>query len=304
MDQSKQKTDRDMFLDKLQAITKTSAEDLLFNYKGVLYPSTICSEELFEALEIFAARDDDLLIATYPKCGTNWVIQILHEMVSIIKNQETVFDHPMIEFGSLQTLEKHTERLSPRIFSSHLKVQMIPKSFFEKKAKILMVMRNPKDAAVSFFNFYKSMPALPTYESWNVFFKDFINGNVCYGSYFDYVAEWDKHIDEENVMVVTFEDMKTDFPTQLKKISEFMRLPLTNEQLCTVESRTSFTSMKEKSEDTHGKLGDAFFRKGQIGDWKNIFTEEQSKEVDEKFQQHLAGTKLGNLLNYAKYCKL
>lgn len=40
-----------------------------------------------------------------------------------------------------------------------------------------MVIRNPKDTAISFFNFYKSMPALPTYESWNLFFKDFIHGN-------------------------------------------------------------------------------------------------------------------------------
>ncbi|XP_073483895.1 sulfotransferase 6B1-like isoform X2 [Aquarana catesbeiana] len=274
MAQSKQKTNREMLLDTLHSTKKTSAEDLLFNYKGILYPSTICSEEMFGALETFEARDDDLLIATYPKCGTNWVVQILHEVVSMIKNQEVVLDQPMIEFGNPQMLE------------------------------ILMVIRNPKDAAISFFNFYKSMPALPTYESWNLFFKDFIHGNVCYGSYFDYIVEWNKHVDDKKVMAVTFEDMKIDFPTQLKKISEFFELPLTEEQICTVQSRTSFTSMKEKSEDTHGKLGDAFFRKGQIGDWKNLFTEEQSKEVDAKFQQYLAGTKLGELLNYTKYCKM
>ncbi|XP_077342484.1 sulfotransferase 6B1-like [Lithobates pipiens] len=304
MAQSKQKTNREMLLDTLQSTEKTSAEDLLFNYKGILYPSTICSKEMFEALETFEARDDDLLIVTYPKCGTNWVIQILHEVVSMIQNQEVVLDQPMIEFGNPQMLERLKERPSPRIMSSHLKFQVIPKSFIEKKTKILMVIRNPKDAAISFFNFYKSMPALPTYESWNLFFKDFIHGNVCYGSYFDYIVEWNKHVDDKKVMAVSFEDMKTDFPTQLKKISEFFELPLTEEQICTVQSRTSFTSMKEKSEDTHGKLGDAFFRKGQIGDWKNLFTEEQSKEVDAKFQQYLAGTKLGELLNYTKYCKM
>ncbi|XP_018412857.1 PREDICTED: sulfotransferase 6B1-like [Nanorana parkeri] len=304
MAQSKQKTDREMLLDILHfAPGKTSAEDLLFNYKDVLYPSTICSKEMFEALETFEARDDDLMIVTYPKCGTNWVIQILHEMVSIIKNQETVLDQPMIEFGSPQMLERLKEQPSPRILSTHLNFQMIPKSFFEKKTQMLIVIRNPKDAAISFFNFYKNMPALPTYESWNLFFNDFIHGNVCYGSYFNYLVEWNNHIDEGNVMAITFEDMKTDFLTQLKKISEFFGLPLTDEQLCEVERRTSFTSMKQKSEDTHGKLGDAFFRKGQIGDWKSLFNEEQSKEVDAKFQQHLDKTKLGDLLNYAKYCK-
>ncbi|KAM5165229.1 sulfotransferase 6B1-like [Mantella aurantiaca] len=303
MAQAKEKTDREMLLDVMYSVSKTSAKELLFNYKEVLYPSTVCSKELFEALEKFDARESDLLVATYPKCGTNWTVQILHEMVSVIKNQEIVLNLQMIEFGSLQTLERFKEQASPRITSSHLKLRMIPKSFFEKKAKILMVIRNPKDAAVSFFNFYKNMPALPTYESWNLFFKDFMHGNVCYGSYFDYMVEWNKHIDDDNVMAITFEDMKIDFPTQLKKISEFFSLPLTEEQIREVERRTSFTSMKEKSEKTHGKLGDAVFRKGQIGDWKSLFTEEQSKEVDAKFQQHLAQTKLGKLLNYTNYCK-
>ncbi|KAM5165228.1 sulfotransferase 6B1-like [Mantella aurantiaca] len=299
---SKQTEDREIILNLLQAPNRKK-EDLLFKYKGILYLNPICSQESFEALETFEGRDDDLLIASSPKCGTTWVIQILTEMVSILKNQETVLDQATLEFGNVQLIERFTKRPSPRVISTHLRVHNIPKSFFEKKTKILMVIRNPKDAATSYFRFHKSLPALPTYESWDLFFKDYMDGNVCYGSYFEYIAEWNKHIDNEKMMIVTFEDMKTEYLAQLKKISEFFNLNLTEEQLCEVERRTSFTSMKEKSENTHGKLGDTYFRKGQVGDWKNLFTEEQSNEMDAKFQQYLAGTKLGDLINYPKYCK-
>ncbi|XP_018412858.1 PREDICTED: sulfotransferase 6B1-like [Nanorana parkeri] len=302
MDQLKQTVDREAVLNLLQAPNKPP-EELLLNYKGILYPGAVCSKELFEALETFEARNDDLLICSSPKCGTNWVFQILSEMVSILKNKETVLDQLTLEFGNLQLFESNKARPSPRIFSTHLRFPTIPKSFFEKNTKILLVIRNPKDAATSYYRFHKSLPALPTYDSWDLFFKDYMHGNVCYGSYFDYVAEWNKHIDGDNVMAITFEEMKTDLLAQLKTISEFYRLPLTEEQLCEVERRTSFASMKQKSEGTHGKLSEAFFRKGQVGDWKNLFTEEQSKEMDEKFQQKLAGTKLGDLLNYEKYCK-
>lgn len=42
---------------------------------------------------------------------------------------------------------------------------------------------------------------------------------------------------------------------------------------------------------------------GEVGDWKNHFTAEQSKQMDEAFQNHLAHTKLGAKLNYQKFCQ-
>lgn len=44
-------------------------------------------------------------------------------------------------------------------------------------------------------------------------------------------------------------------------------------------------------------------RAGEVGDWKNHFTAEQSKEMDEVFQKHLANTNLGAKLNYQKFCQ-
>ncbi|KAG8583498.1 hypothetical protein GDO81_008445 [Engystomops pustulosus] len=295
--------DRKKLLEMLHSTTKTSAEDLLMSYKGILYPSILCSVETFQALETFKARGDDLLVVTYPKNGTNWTIQILHEMVSVFHNSDPLLDATMIEFGDPEILAGFEDRPSPRIISTHLNFKNIPKSFFQKKVKILLVLRNPKDTAVSFYHFYNSLPALPSYTSWDLFFNDFIDGKVSYGQYFEYVVDWEKNFNDETMMAILFEEMKEDFPSSLKKISEFFQLSLSEEQINLVASRTSFNSMKEKSDNTHGKLGDSFFRKGEIGDWKNYFTEEQSKVVDAMFQKYLAGTKLGNMLNYDKYCK-
>ncbi|KAM4770935.1 sulfotransferase 6B1-like [Rhinophrynus dorsalis] len=299
------KTKQELFLEEMQRVVaeahKKSPEELVVNYKGVLYPSTLCSEATFQALESFEAREDDLLAITYPKCGTNWLIKILHESLYALNDKEPSIEQAMIEFGKPEKVQKLKESPSPRVFSSHLLYDEVPKSFFEKKVKILLILRNPKDTAVSYFHFCNNNPVLPTYGLWDLFFKDYISGKVCYGSYFDHAVAWNKHIDEDNIMAVTFEDLKLDFPAQLKKISDFFGLALTEDQIKLVESKTTFQSMKENSKDTHGKFGNTFFRKGEIGDWKNIFTEEQSKEVDAKFEQYLAGTKLGEMLNYDKY---
>uniref|UniRef100_A0A8C5QTF5 Sulfotransferase n=1 Tax=Leptobrachium leishanense TaxID=445787 RepID=A0A8C5QTF5_9ANUR len=274
-------TKQEKFLSEMQRVveeaSKKTPEELVFDYKGVLYPSTICSKETFQALETLEARDDDVIIVTYPKCGTNWAIQIFHEMIFHLQNKEVTIEQAMIEFGKPQKIEYLKEQPSPRVFSTHLYPDDLPKSFFEKKAKMLLILRNPKDTAVSYYHFCNTNPVLPSFASWDLFFNAYIEGKVIYGSYFDHVLDWNKHNDEENIMAVTFEDLKEDFPSELRKISDFFGLSLTDEQIALVESKTTFKSMKEKSSESHGKLGNVFFRKGEIGDWKNYFTEEQSQ---------------------------
>ncbi|KAM3931925.1 sulfotransferase 6B1-like [Leptodactylus fuscus] len=300
------KPNREKFLEEIKKVVEEAKnktpEELKVNYKGILYPSVLCSEATFKALELFEAREDDVLIITYPKCGTNWSIQILHQMLFELHNKEPTIDQAMLEFGKPDKFEDLKQRPSPRVFSSHVTYENIPKSFFEKKTKILVILRNPKDAAVSYYHFTNSNPVLPTYGSWDLFFKDFMSGDVIYGSYFDYTLGWEKHIDDENILILTFEDMKADLLAELRKINDFYGLNLTDEQLQKVQEKSTFKSMKENSGDTHGNLGNVFFRKGEIGDWKSLFTEEQSKELDAKFEKYLAGTKLGEKINYPKYC--
>ncbi|XP_018412860.1 PREDICTED: sulfotransferase 6B1-like, partial [Nanorana parkeri] len=135
---------------------------------------------------------------------------------------------------------------------------------FLKQYKILLILRNPKDTAVSYYPFTNNNPVLPSYESFDLFFKDYITGNVIYGSYFDFTLQWEKHIDDGNILVLTFEDMKTDLSNELRKISDFYGLALTDEQIKVVQEKTTFSSMKENSSNTHWHLGNVFFQKGKL----------------------------------------
>ncbi|XP_069811667.1 sulfotransferase 6B1-like [Dendropsophus ebraccatus] len=299
------KTNREKFREEMKRTVEKAKsmtpEELQFTYKGILYPSVMCSEATFQAMGGFEAREDDVFIVTYPKCGTNWTIQILHEMLFQLHDKEPTLDQAMFEFGKPEKYKYLNQQPSPRVMSSHLTYENTPKTFFEK-TKILIILRNPKDTAVSYFHFSQNNPVLPTYSSWDAFFKAFITGDVIYGSYFDHALGWEKFCDDKNVLFLTFEEMKLDLPANIRKICDFYGINLTDEQILQVEEKTTFKSMKEKSGATHGNLGNVFFRKGEIGDWKSLFTEEQSKEVDAKFEEFLAGTKIGEKINYLKYC--
>ncbi|CAM4538675.1 unnamed protein product, partial [Caretta caretta] len=53
---------------------------------------------------------------------------------------------------------------------------------------ILVLFRNPQDTAASFFHFLKNISDIPSYNSWDEFFSEFMSGKVTWGSYFDHVV--------------------------------------------------------------------------------------------------------------------
>ncbi|XP_019405500.1 PREDICTED: sulfotransferase 6B1-like isoform X2 [Crocodylus porosus] len=271
-------------LEKSMVVADTmDREDLMFTYKGIPYPTTLCSYEVFKAMESFEARSDDMILAGFPKSGTNWFGHILLELIT--------------------TFEKKTE-VEPTIYGEEFDEFPYLEVGDTEKYQILLLLRNPKDLATSFFKFSKVMAPFPTYDSWDEFFKDFMTGNIPWGSYFTYLSEWNKHADDEHVMPITFEEVKENPLLGVKKIAKFFELPLTEEELKGVAERSSFQAMKNNSKETHGVFGNVLFRKGGVSDWKSLFSEEQNQEMDKIFEECLAQTKLGAKIKYNVWCKV
>ncbi|XP_062981489.1 sulfotransferase 6B1-like [Elgaria multicarinata webbii] len=304
------------FLDKIFTDgSKLAPEEKLFSYKDVLYPVILCQPETFQALETFEARMDDIILAGYPKTGNNWLTHILNslkitaekyteeEMKRRIDIEEQLAMTECLEFGDPGKFKRMAKLPSRRTIATHLSPQSLPSSIFKNKAKILVLVRNPKDTVVSYFHFNEKMPCFPA-SAWDAYFTDFMNGKVSWGSYFDYVKEWDKYIDDENVMAVSYEELKEDLNLGLKKIATFFGFSLNEEEFQRVVELSSFKAMKEIAHKSHGAFGEVLFRKGCVGDWKSLFTESQNQAMDRKFEECLAGTKLGAKIKYEVYCKV
>ncbi|NXL84648.1 ST6B1 Sulfotransferase, partial [Alectura lathami] len=168
---------------------------------------------------------------------------------------------------------------------------------------ILLLIRNPKDLATSFYHFSNGLSAFPSYESWDDFFVAFMTEKMPWGSYFNYLSEWNKYADYENVMTITYEELKENQALGVKNIASFLGVSLTGEELQGVIGRSSFQSMKNNAQKTHGMLGSILFRKGGVSDWKSLFKENQNEEMDKVFEECIAKTKVGKKLKYEVYCK-
>ncbi|KAL0964666.1 hypothetical protein UPYG_G00327240 [Umbra pygmaea] len=296
------------FLDKMKAKVEMAKdmkeEDKLYRYKGVLYPVIMSPVENLQRIEKLEARTDDVMLVAYPKCGFNWMVVVLQKIIEATNGENADDIMPaMIEFFGPEQLELKHHAPSPRLLGTHMHPDNIPESFIAKKTKMLVVFRNPKDTMVSYYHFTNKNPVLPTAESWDHFFSDFMSGQVPWGSYFDHALGWEKRIDDPNVMIITFEELKQDMSEGVRRVSEFFGLHLSEAQVQTIIEETAFGPMKESSKKTLGQISNVIFRKGEVGDWKNHFSPAQSQEMDAAFEKYLAGTKLGAKLKYDLYCK-
>uniref|UniRef100_A0A3B3ZZ95 Sulfotransferase n=1 Tax=Periophthalmus magnuspinnatus TaxID=409849 RepID=A0A3B3ZZ95_9GOBI len=252
-------------------------EEKLYRYKGVLYPCIMCPEENLKALDSISARADDIMLVAYPKCG-EWSVHRL-------------------ECGNVGNAP------SPRFLGTHMHPDNIPATFYQNKSKMLVIFRNPKDTVVSYYHFCNNNPVLPSVKSWDSFFQDFMSGDVPWGSYFTHALAWEKKMDDPNVMIVTYEDLKQNLSEGVRQISTFFGFSLTEAQVEQISQGSTFSAMKERSANSHGNMGNVIFRKGEVGDWKNHFSPEQSQQMDETFKNRLEGTRIGALLKYQLHCQ-
>ncbi|XP_026580256.1 sulfotransferase 6B1-like, partial [Pseudonaja textilis] len=266
----------------------------------------------FKALEAFQARNDDVLLAGYCKSGTNWVGQIVTDLVITsakkyepekLNEKLLLAEFPYLEIGDTEKYKRMDTYPSRRVMFTHLRPDRFPPSIFKNKAKVLLLIRNPKDVAASFFHFSNNFSPYPPYDTFEEFFRAFMIGKMPWGSYIEYLCTWNKYIDNENVLPITYEEIKENSALGAKKISTFFELNLNEEDFQGVAERSTFKVMKEKSKTTHGEAGEALFRKGGVSDWKTLFSEANNKEMDTVFKERLEGTKVGKLINYDHYCK-
>ncbi|KAL2086653.1 hypothetical protein ACEWY4_017712 [Coilia grayii] len=291
---------------RMEMAKKLKDEEKLCLFDGILYPVVLCPAENMEALRTLRARSDDVVQLSFPKCGFNWMTSILRKMLAATAGKTFSLDMPpQLEFCTPEMQKTIEHEPSPRILGIHSHLERLPvlaQSIRENKTKVLMMFRNPKDTAVSYFHFTNSNPTLPNAE-WDTFFSDFMSGDVAFGSYLDHIEACTRIADEPNVMTVIYEELKEDLTANVRRIASFLELRLTEEQIQTISAEGTFSAMKENAVNTHGQFGNVLFRKGEVGDWRNHFSEAQSQQMDEAFSKRLAGTRLGNRLKYDTYCK-
>uniref|UniRef100_A0A8D0BCE3 Sulfotransferase n=1 Tax=Salvator merianae TaxID=96440 RepID=A0A8D0BCE3_SALMN len=278
----------------------------LINYKGV--PMINSFAKVMTEVENFEAHPGDLLISTYPKSGTTWiseVIDMIYKEGDTEKcRQEPIYMRvPFLEFA-VPEVPKGIEllRKAPRpcLIKTHLPVQLLPKSFWEKDCKMIYVARNAKDVLVSYYHFYQMAKVHPDPGTWDEFLEKFMAGDVAFGSWYDHVKDWWDKRKEQRMLYLFYEDLKEDPQREIRKVMEFLERPPDAQLVEKIAKHTSFKEMSQNQMANYTSIPSSlmdhavspFMRKGITGDWKNYFTVAQNERFDADYKQQMEGSTL------------
>jgi len=267
----------------------------------------------------FEAKDSDVVVASFPKTGTTWLIALTFAIVN--RKHFSEENHPLLT-SNPHTLVSCLEfkifcdeihdpllhlstMLEPRLFSTHTPFTALPKSLIQSNAKIIYICRNPFDTFVSawtYFNKIRSMslPALGLEEA----FEMYCDGIVSFGPWWSHMlGYWKESMARPNkVLFLKYEDLKENVNFYVKNIAEFLGCPFTAEEESDGEIESiielcSFEKMKELEVNISGKLdkfidNKLFFRKGEIGDWVNYFSPSMINKLSRIIEEKLSGSGL------------
>lgn len=224
-----------------------------------------------DRIENFRVRPDDIWAVSFPKSGTNWIINIVSEMVNNLSfsteflKQKTLFlEKTMIhqlnednknDAAYVSYLNELEEKLntfdsetSPRTFMSHLPAHLLPKDIWTVKPKLFYVYRNAEDVATSMFHMFRSHSSLKYQGSLEDFYDVFLNDHVMYGPFFAHVNNFLKLKHLDHIMFINYEEMLADPFTGIKGISEFLGYTYSDDQLKQLMEHVSFENMQNSSQ--------------------------------------------------------
>jgi hypothetical protein len=253
--------------------------------------------------EQFVPTEHDVLVCSFFKSGTNWMMQIALQ-IAWRGNAQFKHIHDLVPWVDIPARSRFAVPLEDslwqqcptqlRVIKTHLPFGKIE---YTESGKYIWVVRDPKDVFVSGYHFLRNImfgPLMPSVEQWLDVFLSEDSFNGSWAAHLD--CGW-RARDRENVLFLTYEEMKRDRAGSIAAVAESMGVELSAAELDRVNEVSSYEHMKTIGEkfdtvgisppwvDARGKM----VRRGRAGSSGELLTPEQQRRIDDYWRAELLG---------------
>jgi aryl sulfotransferase len=256
----------------------------------------------------FDFRDDDIVIATYAKSGTTWVQQIIAQL--LFDGAENLATAEMSPWMDLRVPPKEiklpmvADQTHRRFLKTHLPVDAL---VFSEQAKYVYIGRDGRDVLWSMYNhhanandaWYDALNNTPgrvgppidkPAETITQYYRDwFDQDGHPWWPFWENVRSWWAIKDLPNVYLLHFADLKRDMPGEIRRLAEFLDIPIIEDKWDDILLHCSFDYMKEnatKSVPLGGAFWDGgaktFIHKGTNGRWRDTLSKDDVLQYEQR----------------------
>lgn len=170
----------------------------------------------------FRVHPDDVLIASYPKCGTTWLQQIIHGLRTkgSMDFEEISLVVPWIETAPMLGIDLTAAQVAtPRAFKTHLTPDRLPPG-----GRRLFIVRDPRDALVSAYRFMRGVMFEPEAVDLAAFADAHFLRESPAGRYWDHLRAWWSVRGRDDVLLLCYEDLREDLRGAVARIAAFCHI--------------------------------------------------------------------------------
>ncbi len=272
----------------------------------------------------YRPRPDDIIIATYPKCGTTWMQRIVGLLVFQSPEPKPImqisawidrrFPQPIEAVMTLIEAQEHR-----RFLKSHLPLDGLP---FHDDVKYIHVARDGRDACMSFHNhgtgFTEEMlaglnkagledeavgrPYPQTLDDPGQFFHRWISQGEVPGhedgspsmSFFHFERTWWDARSRPNVLLVHYNDLKADLSGEMQRIADFLAIKIDAKLWPEFVEAAGFEAMRRDGPSLMSSVAsifkegsERFFFKGTNQRWRGVVSDDDLSLYETKASEML-----------------
>jgi aryl sulfotransferase len=246
----------------------------------------------------FTFRDDDIVVASYPKSGTTLTQQIVAQLV--FGGDRNIYGaaanlSPWLEFSlshdaaDIAAAQKHR-----RFLKTHLPVKNL---VISPKAKYIVVARDVRDVVWSFhhhlINFINLDPGRTPMPDVRQYYHDFLDGSGQQFPYWPHIQSWWDVRHLPNLLTLHYADLIADLPAVVRRVAAFLTIPIDEALFPEILRHCGIEHMRKVAQDDPSlnkvfrEGSKTFINQGTNGRWRDVLTIAEIEKAD-----HIAAREL------------